>query len=384
MSKWAGKFVIGLTGNIGTGKSVVRRMLEHMGAYGIDADALSHRAVAKGSPGYQPVIETFGRYVLGPDGEIDRSRLARIVFSDPQALAQLEAIIHPLVLQGMNWLIKRASQPVIVVEAIKLLEGSIAKTCDNIWVTYASPEVQLARLTQNRRMSEAEARQRITSQPPQEEKITLADVVIRNNGSFEQTWKLVNEAWHKTIPAPQAESPLVQAAVPTGRKLPQGEINVQRGRPRDSEIIAMFLNRVRKDGANPLNRADIMAAFGEKAFLMLRVGSEMAGVLGWQVENLVSRTVDIYLLPELSPAEVLPVLIEEMERASRNLQCESSLIFVPPALADSPAWRRLGYEARTPASLGVAAWQEAALESMRPGTNLFFKQLRVDRVLRPI
>jgi dephospho-CoA kinase len=383
VSKWAGKYVIGLTGNIGTGKSVVRRMLEHMGAYGIDADALSHRAIAKGSPGYQPVIEAFGRFILGPDGEIDRSRLARVVFSDPTAMAQLESIIHPLVLQGMNWLIKRANQPVIVVEAIKLLEGSIAKTCDSVWVTYAPPEVQLFRLTHNRKMTEAEARQRIASQPSQEEKITLADVVIRNGGSFEQTWKLVTESWRKTVPATLEEAPVV-AATPTGRKSPQDEISVQRGRPRDSEAIAMLINRVRKDGAPPLTRDDIMAAFGEKAFLMLRVGSEMAGVLGWQVENLVARTVDIYLLPDLSPSDTVPILIEEMEKASRNLQCEASLIFVPPPLTEAVVWHRLGYETRSPQSLGVAAWQEAAAESMRPGTSLFFKQLRVDRVLRPI
>lgn len=127
-----------------------------------------------------------------------------------------------------------------------------------------------------------------------------------------------------------------------------------------------------------------MAAFGEKAFLTLRVGSEMAGVLGWQVENLVSRTVDILLLPEIAPADVLPSLIEEMERASRNLQCEASLVFVPPAIADAPFWSTLGYEVRVPQSLGVSAWQEAALELKRPGATLLFKQLRVDRVLRPI
>ena len=102
MSKWAGKYVIGLTGNIGTGKSVVRRMLEHMGAFGIDADALSHRAIAKGAPGYQKVIDTFGRWVVGADGEIDRVKLGRLVFTDKEALAQLEAIIHPLVSQAVD------------------------------------------------------------------------------------------------------------------------------------------------------------------------------------------------------------------------------------------------------------------------------------------
>ena len=83
MSSWPGKFVIGLTGNIATGKSVVRKMLEHLGAYGIDADALGHRAIARDAPGYQAVVNTFGTWILASDGQIDRSRLARVVFSDP-------------------------------------------------------------------------------------------------------------------------------------------------------------------------------------------------------------------------------------------------------------------------------------------------------------
>ena len=82
MSAWPGKFVIGLTGNIATGKSVVRRMLEHLGAYGIDADALGHRAIAKGAPGYQPVLDTFGSWILNSGGHIDRTKLGRVVFAD--------------------------------------------------------------------------------------------------------------------------------------------------------------------------------------------------------------------------------------------------------------------------------------------------------------
>ncbi len=96
MSAWPGKFVIGLTGNIGTGKSVVRKMLEHLGAYGIDADALANRAIAKGSPAYQPVLDLFGKWILSADGQIDRAKLGRIVFSDPSALASLENAVHPL------------------------------------------------------------------------------------------------------------------------------------------------------------------------------------------------------------------------------------------------------------------------------------------------
>ena len=97
MSKWEGKYVIGLTGNIGTGKSVVRRMLEHLGAYGIDADTLSHRVIENDAPGYQAVLSYFGKYILDEDKEIDRKKLSKIVFSDSTALTELENIIHPIV-----------------------------------------------------------------------------------------------------------------------------------------------------------------------------------------------------------------------------------------------------------------------------------------------
>ena len=108
MSRWPGKYVIGLTGNIATGKSVVRKMLEHLGGYGIDADALAHRAMAKGAPGYPLVLKTFGEWILDEEGQIDRVLLAKIAFSDPQALERLETIVHPLVAHAVDLLIRRA------------------------------------------------------------------------------------------------------------------------------------------------------------------------------------------------------------------------------------------------------------------------------------
>ena len=125
MSNWPGKYAIGLTGNIATGKSVVRRMLEHLGAYTIDADALSHRVLAKGAPGYKPVLDKFGTWILDKDGQIDRAKLGRLVFADKQALAALEAIVHPYVRQAVDILGQRATQKVVVVEAIKLLESAL-------------------------------------------------------------------------------------------------------------------------------------------------------------------------------------------------------------------------------------------------------------------
>lgn len=378
MGKWAGKYVIGLTGNIGTGKSVVRRMLEHLGAFGIDADAFSHRAIAKGAPGHAKVIETFGRWVLGPDGEIDRAKLGRLVFSDPSALAQLENIIHPLVLQAVDWMIQRTSKTVVVIEAIKLLEAGIHKHCDSVWVVTSPPEIQLARLVQKRKMSEAEARQRITAQPPQEKKIAAANVVIKNVSTFEDTWKQVAAAWQKQVPAIEA----VPAQPAKSGSLPEGDLTVVRGRPRDAESIAILMNRVKKDAR--VTTEDIMAEFGDKAFLLVRVGDRLIGAAGWQVENLVARTTEIVLDLSVPPDQVLPPLVEEMERASRDLQCEASLIITAPNLSNDKVWQALGYERRTPQSLGASVWQEAAREVLKPGLTLYFKQLRQDRVLRPI
>ena len=225
MSKWPGKTVIGLTGNIATGKSVVRRMLEHLGAYGIDADALSHRAIAKGAPGYKPTIEAFGRWIVGPDQQINRVRLGHVVFSDPEALAILEGIVHPLVTQAVDLIVQRAGQPVIVIEAIKLIEtASLAQSCDSVWVSIAPPKIQMARLILNRKMTEAEASQRILAQSPQDQKIAAANVVIRNTSSFEETWRQVTHAWQALFPAGEPAPTVTQP-------VKHGEFTVLRGRP---------------------------------------------------------------------------------------------------------------------------------------------------------
>jgi len=387
VSKWAGKTVIGLTGNIGTGKSVVRRMLEHLGAYGIDADALAHRAIAKGAPGYQQVVQMFGRWVLAADGQIDRARLGKVVFSDPQALAELEKIIHPLVDQAIDILVRRSTQPVVVIEAIKLLEVGLGKKCDSIWVTYAPAQEQAARLVRNRRMSEADARRRIEAQTPQEQKIAAATVVIKNTGTFENTWRQVQAAWQKLVPGAESAAP-APAAAQTGKlpvgSVPAGELRVVRARPRQSAEIAALITRL-SGGKREMRADDVMAAFGEKAFLLLQAGSTPVGLIGWQVENLVARTTDILVDPALPLEKALPALITEMERASKDLQSEASLIFVDAALGRLDAlWRSLGYERRVPQQLGVQAWQEAAEESMPEGSQLLFKQLRIDRVMRPI
>ncbi len=378
MSAPTSKYVIGLTGNIGTGKTVVRRMLEHLGAYTIDADGLSHRAMAKGAPGYQPVVQAFGRWILDPDGEINRTKLGSLVFRDPAALAELESVVHPLVRQAVDVLMARATQQVIVIEAIKLLEGSLHKLCDSIWVIYATPVLQIERLTQKRSMSREEAAQRVNAQGPQTDKIALANVVIRNIGSYDDLWKQVTQAWQKNFPGAAAEKP---APV---KKARAGELRVIRGKPKDAEAIAALISRL--NGSKPkLTADDIMAQFGDKAYMLLQLDRDLVGLAGWQVENLVVRTTDLYLEPGLDVDKALGKLVNEIEQVSADLQCEASLIFPETNLgAQRAVWGQLGYEGRSPDALGVQAWMDAARESMPAGTVLLFKQLRQDRVLRPI
>ena len=377
MSAWPGKFVIGLTGNIATGKSVIRKMMEHLGAYGIDADALGHRAIAKDAPGYQNVVDTFGKWILAPDGQIDRAKLARVVFSDPDALVHLESIVHPLVRQAVDILIRRSSQNVIVVEAIKLLEGPLRQACDSVWVTYAQKDAQIKRLTQKRGMSSAVAHQRVNAQPPQLEKVKVANTVIHNEGSFEDAWVQVTRAWKELFPT-------YEPAITKPSAAPKGELMVEKARPRHAAEIATLISRL-SDGKVKPTSEDIMAAFGEKAFLFLKLDGARVGVVGWQVENLVERTDEVYSEPGQPLSKAMQALLNEVETTSRDLQCEIALLFLPSELSrQEEVWKSLGYESRTIESLGVRAWQEAAQETMGNGESMFFKQLRKDRVLRPV
>jgi dephospho-CoA kinase len=370
--------VIGLTGNIATGKSVVRRMLEHLGAYTIDADALSHRVISKGAPGYQPVLDKFGNWLLDKDGQIDRTKLGRLVFADGRALAVLEDIIHPFVGQAIDLLIKRSTQKVVVVEAIKLLESDLRTKCDSIWVADAPQEVQIERLMRKRGMNRDDAVQRIHAQSAQKQKLAAANVVVTNTGSYEDLWKQVNDAWKRLFPSQETPATLIT------RKPAPGSFSLQRGKPRDSQRIAELVTRLSK-GKHAMTSEQVMEAFGDKAFLLLQLDNDLVGLAGWQVENLVARTTDLYLDPRATADKALPLLLAEVEKASSDLQCEASLVFPPMELVGfDSVWKHIGYERRSPDTLGVQAWTDAALESMPKGSALFFKQLRTDRVLRPI
>lgn len=198
--------VIGLTGNIACGKSTVLALLAALGADTIDADQEVHALYAPGTPVSTAIGAAFGPGVLTPAGGVDRRALGAIVFADPARLRQLEAIVHPAVRQRIEARIAASRAPVIVVDAIKLIEGGLADRCDSVWVVTCTPAQQLARLMARDGYDRAEAERRIAAQPPQAEKVARADVVIDNSGSREATAAQVRAAWARHV-APRLRQP---------------------------------------------------------------------------------------------------------------------------------------------------------------------------------
>ena len=197
-------YLIGLTGNIGCGKSTVSQLLAERGAGVCDADQVTRTVMQPGQPAYQAIVEAFGSGILQAPGEpIDRPALGRLVFADPVALRRLEAIVHPATRASIErWLAEQerlASEKnrcaVAVIDAIKLIENGYPAICDAVWVVVCDEREQLRRLVESRGMSLADARQRIAAQPPQAENAAVAHVVIDNSGSLAETAQQVAAAW---------------------------------------------------------------------------------------------------------------------------------------------------------------------------------------------
>ncbi|MCL5257487.1 MAG: dephospho-CoA kinase [Chloroflexi bacterium] len=192
-------YIIGLTGNIACGKSTVLRWLRQLGADTIDADEEARQVMEPGEAVCRQVESAFGPEVVDSSSHIDRKKLARIVFTQPEKLARLERIVHPAVKSAIDQMVKESKAEVVVIDAIKLLESNMCARCDAIWVVTCRAEQQLDRLIRDRGMAQDVATMRINAQPPQQEKIARADVVIDNSGPVEATRQQVGKAWGKVM-----------------------------------------------------------------------------------------------------------------------------------------------------------------------------------------
>jgi len=191
---------VGLTGGIGSGKSWVSARLASHGAVVVDADLLAREVVAGGSPGFERVVARFGPQVVGPDGRLDRQALGRRVFADDADLADLNAIVHPLVGERASTLIEQAELagvPMVVHDVPLLVENGLANSYDVVVVVDAPVEVQLSRLVRDRGMSRADALARIAQQSTRDVRLAAADEVLDNGGTLDELADQVDLLWQR-------------------------------------------------------------------------------------------------------------------------------------------------------------------------------------------
>ena len=193
---------IGLTGGIGTGKSVVANLLVQQGASLIDADRLGHEAYTPHSEAWEAVVAAFGTDILTSEGEIDRRKLGGIVFADETQLERLNGIMHPLMakmVEDRKAAFDADGVAVTVVEAAVLFEAGWDSLVDEIWTTHASESTVVQRLFERNGLDEAEAKKRINSQMSATERNRRSDVVVDNSGDLTALEQTVNKLWKTRV-----------------------------------------------------------------------------------------------------------------------------------------------------------------------------------------
>ena len=207
--------LVGLTGNIGSGKSTVAQMFSERGATIIDADVLARRAVEVGTAAYGKIVARWGATVLAPDGHLDRAALRRIVFADHEQLEELNQIVHPEVERLRIRLIEQArarNDQIVICDIPLLFERHMTDRVDRIVLVDASRAVRLERLVKDRELRETEAMDMIAAQMPAELKRARADYIIENDGTFAQLERRVQDVWSALMR--EAQGPRSVSAVP--------------------------------------------------------------------------------------------------------------------------------------------------------------------------
>ena len=317
MSKeWPDKTLVGLTGNIATGKSTVMRMAADAGALTIDADKIVHQLLDGDGELQAAVAAAFGPAVRRANGTIDRTALADIVFSNPERLRELERLVHPAVRRQIRKQIDDSDATVVFVEAIKLLEGGLAELVDQVWVTRTQRRTQIERLMVCRGMDAETAAMRVNAQPPQEAKVARADVVIDTDGTMESTREQFAIAWER-LPAPGTAAPperqtstsrpvaATVEAIPRSRKRAETmaatpasppDLLVRRARPSDVAAVLLLMQRATAAPADEAGRS--LLALSERSYLIAQEGTEINMVVGWSTHSTTAVAIDqVYAYP---------------------------------------------------------------------------------------
>ncbi len=418
-------YLIGLTGNLASGKSTVRRALERLGASGLDADPLAHLAMRRGSTVWFNLVKTFGLDILTFSGKIDRRKLGARVFNDPQALAQLEGITHPAVREQIKDWLRHVETPIVVIEAIKLVEAGLVEWCDALWVVKCSPEVQIERVVRDRQMSVEDAKARLAAQGSLDEKLRRAEVVIDNNGDekftraqIERAWSLLNPTlardkrewlWGSAtatqvvmpvaplpVPSPEPEpipvsaiqdepTPVVVApSVPIAEIGDASVIEVRRARRNDLVALSIALGK-REHLSEPLAHDQVLKHLGERGYRIALSEGRVIALASWEAENLVAMMRDVWAESESAARRALPDLFGLIEEDARGLLCEVSVIFVQPTTASFIAEQAdsCGYLARQVGELHKL-WQPVVQERLLADAQIFVKQLREEMITKPV
>lgn len=331
--------LIGITGNIATGKSVVRRMLANAGALGLDADVIAHRMIYPRGPAFRDVLAAFGEKILDPNGEISRARLGEIVFQNPDKLARLESIVHPAVTKAIHKRLNLGQPPIAGLEAIKLLEAGLGKICDAVWISHAPQHVQLERLVHTRSLTEDEAWARINAQAPPEEKLSQADVVINTDGPFERTWAQVIEGLNDTIQEKDLD-------FPRGVSAPSADdysVN---------ELLEFW------EALTSEARAGLFEALGLQMVQPILREGRLGALLLWTNWNFTATLTRV--VPDEALHADLAAMIEAFRAAALRQECEILLLTDEMVQDFNLKPGSMGFGRQRPHDLPYPAWRSAA------------------------
>ncbi len=402
--RWPEKVIIGLTGNIATGKSAVLRMAAERGALALDADKVVHEILDTDPSMQAAIVVAFGDHLRRSDGSIDRAALGAIVFNDAHALRDLEQLLHPAVRVEIKRRIDASDAKVVIIEAIKLLEGELAELCDEIWVTRCPRSLQRQRLMICRGLDEETAAERIDAQNPQEAKVARADVVIDTDGAMDYTREQVERAWRRVeeqLPdseetAPAARSIEAKAERQSGQGDAQDEaqpakekrsaandadVLVRRARPSDIPSILLLLQRA-TGGREKRTRSQMLESFSERSYLIGQIGADVVTVVGWNTDSTTAVCIEqVYAHPTQAIPIAGPALLDEIERSAQQLICEVVLAFLPQ---DGPRevvelLEKAGYELMMPKAM-PRAWRLTVEERRPQGSVIMAKVMRDVRV----
>lgn len=419
---WPDKYIIGLTGNIATGKSAVTRLAAEEGALTIDADKVVHEILDSDPEMQAAIAVAFGPEMRRADGRINRRALGEIVFTDPASLADLEKMIHPAVRDEIIRRLNESHHTIVFVEAIKLLEGPLALMCQELWVTRCEEKVQMTRLRVCRGLDSKSAAARIKAQPPQEEKVAMADVVIETNSYMRVTEEQFRSAWTripeihrealvrrnadklrekareqlqtiamaqpaqrlskdslKSLDLSGVEKPESTPAAAPEPERPEG-LETRRARPSDIPSILLHIQKA-TDGAVKMKRTELLMSFSERSYFIGQIGAEISAIIGFSIDSQVTRIDQAFIHPLDQALVTGTAVLAEIYQSAFSHLCQLIVAFLPDDAPDviRQMYVNQGYVAADKETL-PKSWQRAITESQSENSSYLLNILQPDRL----